>query len=132
MLLLTKPNEMEREHFISTKACTSYVIVITPQSRSIYVYISESRRTFGGCIHSCCVVVTVSFEVVFSRSTCTGRRRGCCSSRWRSACRSSCTSRTGTWRRTSPGLQRNIALPLIQFRFIFGSGKHHNLLAVLH
>ena len=98
----------------------------------MFILVNMSRRTCDGCIPSCCVVVTVSFDVAFSRSTCRRRRPGYCSSRWRSACRSSCTSRTGTWRRTSPGLQRNIALPLVQFRLIFGSGKHHNLLAVLH
>ena len=44
------------------------------------------------------------FSVAFNRSTCTRRKHCCCSSRWRSACRPSCTSRTGTCQRTSPGL----------------------------
>ena len=44
-------------------------------------------------------------DVAFSRSICTLRRRRYCSSRWRSACRSSCMSRTGTWPCISPELQ---------------------------
>ncbi len=78
---------------------------------------------------SCCIVMTVSFAVEFSRSTCTGRRRGCCSSRRRSACRSSCTSRTGTWRRTSPGLKRNITTSFLQFQFIYVLGMRYVLIA---
>ena len=82
-----------------------------PLARSSHLVGVDCRRVYAllfrfcaCCVRSCCVVMTGSSDVAFSRSTCTHHILCCYSSRWRSAGRSSCTSRTGTCRRTSRGL----------------------------